>query len=95
MVLQSVISQQLAPDKDNRIVPVFEAMVVNDAIKNMIRESKIHQIDSVISSSHAEGMITMDASLLELYKEGRINDITALAFSTNQELMKKRLSAQI
>lgn len=92
MVLRSVISQQLIPDVDNNIIPVFEVMVVNDAIKNMIRESKIHQIDSVISSSQAEGMTTMDASLLKLYKEGKISEITALAYSTNQELMKKRLS---
>ena len=92
MVLQSVISQQLVPDIDNHILPVFEVMVVNDAIKNMIRESKIHQIDSVISSSQSDGMSTMDGSLLKLYKEGRISDITALAYCTNQELMKKRLA---
>lgn len=92
MVLQSVISQQLVPDINNEILPVFEVMVVNDAIKNMIRESKIHQIDSVISSSQADGMATMDGSLLKLYKEGKITDITALAYCTNQELMKKRLS---
>ncbi len=92
MVLQSVISQQLVPDVDNNILPVFEVMVVNDAIKNMIRESKIHQIDSVISSCQAEGMTTMDASLLNLYKGGKISDITVLAYSTNQELMKKRLA---
>ena len=92
MVLQSVISQQLVPDVENGIIPVFEVMVVNDAIKNMIRESKIHQIDSVISSNQAEGMTTMDGSLLKLYKEGRISDLTALGYCTNQELMKKRLT---
>lgn len=92
MVLQSVISQQLVPDVENNIIPVFEVMVVNDAIKNMIRESKIHQIDSVISSNQADGMTTMDGSLLKLYKEGKISDVTALAFCTNQELMKKRLT---
>lgn len=92
MVLQSVISQQLVPDVDNNIIPVFEVMVVNDAIKNMIRESKIHQIDSVISSSQGDGMTTMDGSLLKLYKEGKISDITALAYCTNQELMKKRIA---
>lgn len=92
MVLQSVISQQLVPDVDNNIIPVFEVMLVNDAIKNMIRESKIHQIDSVITSSQADGMMTMDASLLKLYKEGKISEITALAYCTNQELMKKRLA---
>ncbi|MDR2486916.1 MAG: PilT/PilU family type 4a pilus ATPase [Clostridiales Family XIII bacterium] len=92
MVLQSVVSQQLVRSVDEKVIPVFEIMIVNDAIRNMIRESKIHQIDSVITSSQAEGMVTMDAGLLKLYKEGRISDATATAFATQPELMKKRLS---
>jgi twitching motility protein PilT len=92
MVLQSVISQQLVRNKENHIIPVFEIMLVNDAIRNMIRESKIHQIDSVITSSQADGMVTMDASLLALYKEGKIEADTAVAYSTQPELMKKRMT---
>jgi twitching motility protein PilT len=92
MVLQSVISQQLVRSTDDSIIPVFEIMIVNDAIRNMVRESKIHQIDSVITSSQADGMITMDASLLSLYKEGRIAADTAVAYATQPELMKKRLT---
>jgi twitching motility protein PilT len=92
MVLQSVISQQLVRSTNDNIVPVFEIMLVNDAIRNMIRESKIHQIDSVITSSQADGMATMDASLLTLYKEGKIAADTAIAYSTQPELMKKRLA---
>jgi twitching motility protein PilT len=92
MVLQSVISQQLVNNIDDKIVPVFEIMLVNDAIRNMVRESKIHQIDSVITSSQADGMITMDASLLALYKEGKISSDTAITYSTQAELMKKRVA---
>jgi twitching motility protein PilT len=92
MVLQSVISQQLVRSSEEKIIPVFEVMIVNDAIRNMIRESKIHQIDSVITSSQANGMVTMDASLLKLYKSGQISDATAVAYSTQPELMKKRLT---
>ena len=92
MVLQSVVSQQLVPNKDGHVVPAFEIMIVNDAIRNMIRESKIHQIDSVITSSQAEGMVTMDTNLLKMYKEGQISDITALAFSTQPELMKRKMA---
>ena len=95
MVLGSVISQQLVPKKDGGVLPAFEVMIVNDAIRNMVRESKIHQIDSVITSSAADGMVTMDSSLLRLYKEGHITDATAIAFSTQAELMKKRLAAGI
>jgi twitching motility protein PilT len=92
MVLSSVISQQLVPGVDGSTTPVFEIMIVNDAIKNMIRESKIHQIDSVITSSASEGMITMDAELLRLAKEGRITLQTAVAYAMSPELMKKRVS---
>jgi twitching motility protein PilT len=92
MVLQSVISQQLVPKVDEKIMPVFEIMIVNDAIRNMVRESKIHQIDSVITSSQAEGMVTMDGSLLKSYKEGSISDTTAVAFATQPELMKKKIA---
>lgn len=93
MVLGAVISQQLVPKISGGVLPAFEVMTVNDAIRNMIRESKIHQIDGVITSSAAEGMVTMDGSLLKLYKEGQITDMTAIAFSTQAELMKKRLAA--
>ncbi|MDR1815332.1 MAG: PilT/PilU family type 4a pilus ATPase, partial [Clostridiales Family XIII bacterium] len=86
MVLSAVISQQLVPEVGGGIVPAFEVMIVNDAIRNMIRESKIHQIDGVITSSAADGMITMDASLLKLYKDGVITDLTAIAYSTQPEL---------
>ncbi|MDR0885351.1 MAG: PilT/PilU family type 4a pilus ATPase [Clostridiales Family XIII bacterium] len=92
MVLKSVISQQLVPAIDGGVIPVFEIMLVNDAIKNMIRESKIHQIDSVITSSQAEGMVTMDGSLIKLFKEGKITEETALAFAVQPDLMKRRMS---
>jgi twitching motility protein PilT len=58
----------------------------------MIRESKIHQIDGVITSSQADGMMTMDGSLLKLYKEGKIADVTAISFATQPELMKKKMA---
>jgi twitching motility protein PilT len=92
MMLKSVISQQLVPTKTpHKLTPVFEVMIVNDAIRNMIRESKIHQIDSVITSSAAEGMSTMDNGLLELYKEDTITDTTAIAYAMQPGMMKKRM----
>ncbi|MEG0687734.1 MAG: PilT/PilU family type 4a pilus ATPase [Hungatella sp.] len=90
MVLQTVISQQLVPAVDGTICPVFEIMFLNSAIRNMIRESKIHQIDGVIATSKGEGMLSMDASLLKLYKEGTITRDTAISYSVNAEQMEKR-----
>ena len=91
MVLQAVVSQQLIPTKTGEIVPAFEIMIVNNAVRNMIRESKVHQLDTVIQSSAADGMLTMDTSILNLYKQGLITDKNALTYSTNPELMAKKL----
>ena len=63
------------------------------AIKNMIREAKSHQLDAAIQAGSAEGMCTMDASLLRLYQQGRITRDTALTYSICYEAMEKRLAA--
>ena len=94
MVLAAVISQQLVPKSDGKgVAPAFEVMLINDAIRNMIRESKIHQIDSVITSSAGEGMFTMDSSLLALVKAGQISADTAAAYATQPDLLRKRIAA--
>lgn len=91
MILQAVVSQQLIPTVDKNVVPAFELMVANNAIRNMIRESKIHQIDTVIQSSAQDGMVTMDSSITELYKAGRISEKDALLYSQNPDVLQKRL----
>jgi twitching motility protein PilT len=91
MVLQAVISQQLIPTVDASTIPAFELMFLNNAIRNMIRERKNHQIDSVIASGQEEGMISMDSSLLNLFKAGTITKDTALTYSTNREFLEKRM----
>ena len=59
MVLQAIVSQQLVPTVDGEVVPAFEIMVTNTAIRNLIREEKTHQLDSVMAAGSAEGMRTM------------------------------------
>ena len=73
MVLQSVISQQLLPTVNGSMIPAFEIMHCNNAIRNLIREGRTHQMSAVINTSAAEGMIGMDACLLGLYKDAKIN----------------------
>lgn len=92
MVLRAVVSQQLLPTVDGGIVPAFEIMTLTPAIRNMIRESKIHQLDGIIAASAADGMILMDTSILNLYKEGKITEKTALSFASNPELLEKKLA---
>lgn len=91
MTLNAVISQQLVPTVDGRVVPAFEIMTVTPAIRNMIRDNKVHQIDGIIYSSAREDMISMDNSLLALYKQGTISRETVLQYAENQEMVMKKL----
>ena len=91
MVLQAVVSQQLVPSTDGKQVPAFEIMTVTPAIRNMIRDNKIPQIDGLIYSSANNDLISMDTSLLGLYKDGKITEETALTYATNPEMLKRRL----
>ncbi|MCX7772532.1 MAG: PilT/PilU family type 4a pilus ATPase, partial [Clostridia bacterium] len=73
MVLQGVISQQLIPlaSGTGRVVAT-EVMMTTPAIRNMIRENKVHQISNVIQTSGKQSMKAMDTSLLELLKQDKI-----------------------
>lgn len=90
-ILKGVVCQQLVPGTDGSQIPVFEIMKTNIAIQNMIREDKLHQLESAMQAGAAEGMCTMDGSLLKLCREGKITKDTALVSCANYENMSKRL----
>ncbi|WP_251197580.1 type IV pilus twitching motility protein PilT [Anaerotardibacter muris] len=94
MVLQAVVSQQLVPSVDGGMVAAFEIMRVNPAIRNLIREEKTHQIDSIIAANNEAGMRTMDQSLFDLVKEGKVEKEIALQYGIHQEALKKRFDAE-
>ena len=91
-VLQAVVSQKLLPSINEEVVPAFEIMVLTPAIRNLIRERKVHQIDGIIYTSQADNMIAMDTSIYNLYKEGVISKHTAISEATNPEMMAKRIN---
>ncbi len=91
-ILKGVVCQQLVPTVDGGQIAVFEIMKSTVAIQNMIREDKLHQLESAMQAGAAEGMCTMDGSLLKLYREGRITKDTALLACVNYENMSKRLA---
>ena len=91
--LEGVVSQQLLATVDGGLAPAFEVMSVTPAVRNLIRESKAFQLDSVISTSGALGMVTMDQSILALVREGRVDRETALRHASNPDWMEKRLAA--
>ncbi|NLK89538.1 MAG: PilT/PilU family type 4a pilus ATPase [Clostridiaceae bacterium] len=90
-VLQAVVSQQLLPAQDGGLWPAFEVMLVNSAIRNMIRENKTPQIDGVIQMNAPQGMITMDASLISLVRRDLISRDDALLHAVNPEAMQRYL----
>lgn len=93
MILRAVISQELVPTVDGKLIPAFEIMYTNTAIKNLIREAKTYQIDSAINAGTDEGMITMDNSLYSLYEKGIITKETALTYCQHSDVMNKKLES--
>ena len=91
-ILKGVVCQQLVPSVDGGQIAVFEIMKSTTAIQNMIREDKLHQLESAMQAGAADGMCTMDGSLLKLYREKKITRDTALLSCVNYENMVKRLS---
>ena len=90
--LQAVVSQQLlqAADGSARTAAV-ELMTMTPAIRNMIRENKIPQIDGMIYSASSDTMFSMDTSLAALCRSGRITREEALSHASNPEMLKKKL----
>lgn len=76
--LKLVASQRLVPKAAGGLQAVFELMLNNSAIANMIRENKTHQIDNVIQTSTQEGMMLIETHLLSLLQQGIISREQAL-----------------
>lgn len=94
-VLQGVVSQQLVECKPEApasgVAPAFEIMRCNSAVRTMIRESKLHQLDGVIQTSQREGMVSMEASLEQLVEQGVVAPEAAIRASFSPERLAKRL----
>ena len=73
--LQMVVTQKLfkKSDEEGRVA-AFEVMVCNHAVRNLIREGKIFQIETVMQTARAEGMVTMDKAIEELVSTGKISE---------------------
>ena len=94
MVLQAVVSQQLIPGKNGELFPVFEILLATPAVRNMIREAKTHQMDSVIFSGSKIGMQSMDTAIFELYREKKISAENAVMYSLHPDEMQQKINKQ-
>ena len=93
MSLRMVVTQRLLTGVTGESIPAFEIMRVNNAISNIIREGKTHQIDGVIQTSAQEGMIGMDAYIMKLLRSGVITKETALRNASNHDQMQRQFNA--
>jgi twitching motility protein PilT len=82
-VLEGILAQQLIPKKNGKgRVLAIELLVPNPAIRNLIREDKIHQLYSMMQTGQARfGMQTMNQSLIDLYQKGHLSYEDAIARS--------------
>ncbi len=91
-VLQGVVAQQLIPMASGKgRVPCCEVLVSNPAVKNLIRENKIHQLYSVMQTSTNLGMQTFEQSLADLYKRGLISLEEAMSRTLHPEELSRML----
>lgn len=91
LVIRAVVSQQLVPDINGKMIPVFEIMTVTPAIRNMIRDNKVPQIEGIVYSADTADMVSMDNSLFRLVQNGRITKETALSYAVNVEMLSRKL----
>lgn len=91
-VLEAVVSQQLLPRADSfGRVTAFEVLLLNQALRGLLREGKYHQLMSMMQAGRGSGMLAMDDSIVRLYHEGKISRQTAVSYASNPEGMESRL----
>jgi twitching motility protein PilT len=79
MILSAVISQKLLPKVGGGRVAAREVLIRNNAVSNLISESKIRQIKNVIETSSAQGMVSFSRAIKELYHNDLISEEVAQA----------------
>jgi twitching motility protein PilT len=91
--LIGIVSQRLIPRIQGGLIPAAEVMISNSAIRNLIRENKIHEIDLVIETSSEQGMVSLNRALVDLVRRGEITIENAVNYSLHpgelQSLLKR------
>ena len=87
--LLGIFSQRLVPRISGGLVPAYELLINNNAVSNLIRENRTHEIDVVIETGFENGMIDMNRSLLELVRAGEITMENAYLYSMNPKALER------
>lgn len=89
--LAGIFSQRLIPRVSGGLIPAFELLINNNAIANLIREGRTHEISTVVQTSSQEGMIDMDRSLAELVRKGEVTVEDAFQRAFDQKTFERYL----
>ena len=89
--LTGIFSQRLLPRISGGLIPAYELLINNNAISNLIRERRTHELNSVIETSSQEGMIDMNRSLAELVRAGEISVESAYMNSLNPKTLERMI----
>jgi len=89
--MTGIFSQRLIPRISGGLIPAYELLINNPAVANLIREKRIHEINTVIETSSGEGMIDMNRSLAELVRRGEISVENAYVNSNNPKNLERMI----
>ncbi|MFA6227256.1 MAG: PilT/PilU family type 4a pilus ATPase [Candidatus Paceibacterota bacterium] len=89
--LTGIFSQRLIPRISGGLIPAYELLINNNAVSNLIRENRIHEINSVIETSSQDGMIDMNRCLAELVGRGEITVENAYLYAIDPKILEKML----
>ncbi len=89
--LSGIFSQRLIPRVSGGLIPAYELLINNNAVSNLIREKRTHELDTVIETSSQEGMIDMNRCLVDLVRKGEISIKDAYLYSNNPKTLEKML----
>jgi twitching motility protein PilT len=89
--LTGIFSQRLIPRVSGGLVPAYELLINNNAVANLIREKRIHEINTVIETGLGEGMVDMNRSLAELVRIGEITVDNAFLNSFNPKTLERMI----
>ncbi|MDP9249376.1 MAG: PilT/PilU family type 4a pilus ATPase [bacterium] len=87
--LLGIFSQRLVPRISGGLIPAYELLLNNNAVANLIREKRTHEIDVVIETGMEQGMVDLNHSLLELVRAGEISIENAYQFSLNPKGLER------
>jgi twitching motility protein PilT len=89
--LLGVVSQRLLQHKSgNGRIGVFEVLLGTPAIRNLVRENKLHQIPTIMETGRKDGMMTLDTALREAYEQGKISYEEALRYIVNPKVIVEK-----